>query len=142
MTRNGDGLFPIPDGRKDSIDKNGGAENRAIQNGADRAVRTFPHGVKVVFRHPLGVGRDGGAFYAYAVFPDGFRRVQRDLIGCAVAFRQAEIKIDGFQIDERLQQFFLDLFPENSGHFVSVQFNKRRFHLNFLHAYPPLQCCG
>ena len=116
-----------------AVDQNGRAEDRAVQRGADGAVRAFPHPVELVFLHALGVGRDGRALDADTIMLDCLGGVQRDPVGGAVALRQTEVKIDRFQVDVRLQKLAFDLLPEDPGHLVAVQLDQRCFHFNFLH---------
>ena len=47
--------------------------------------------------HSGFVGRDGGAFDADAVFLDGFRGVEGDLVVCFVSVGEAEVVV--FQVD-------------------------------------------
>ena len=56
VARDGDGFFPGAHHRRDTLDHDGRAEHRAVQNGADGAVGALPHLGKVVFLHALALG--------------------------------------------------------------------------------------
>ena len=131
----GDGLFPVAHDRLDGIEQDRRAKDRAVQDGADGAVRAFPHlGQLRVLGHPLGIRRDRRAFDGHTVFSRGQRRVDGDLILRLVAVQQAKVIILGLQLDERADQLVLDHLPEDSGHFVAVHLDERRFHLDLFHA--------
>ena len=70
MPCHGDGACPTGNVRLDTLDENGRAEDRSVQDRPDRAVGAFPHTGKVIFLHALGVGGYRGAFHADAVFCD------------------------------------------------------------------------
>lgn len=131
--------FPVLDSRLDGIDHDRSAENRAADDGADRAVRAFPHLCKLwIFLHPLTVRRDGSALHGNAKPLCGFSGRHRDLILCRVAVEKAEVIILCLEIYERKNQLILDHPPEDSGHLVAVHLDKRGFHGNFSHySVPP-----
>ncbi len=107
----GDGLFPVAHDRLDGIEQDRRAKDRAVQDGADGAVRAFPHLSQLrVLGHPLGIRRDGRALDGHAVFSRGQRRVDGDLILRLVAVQQAKVIILGLQLDERADQLVLIIF--------------------------------
>ncbi len=62
MTGDRDRLAPAGDKGLDAVNQDRSAENRTVENGADRAVRAFPHLLELVFFHALGIGGDCGTF--------------------------------------------------------------------------------
>ncbi len=134
MTGDGDGLLPVLDHGLDGGDADGGAEDRAVQNGADGAIGALPHlGELGIFLHALLVGGDGGALDAHAVFFVGVGGIDGHLILRGVAVQQAQVIVFGLQVHIGRNQLVLDHLPEDAGHLVAVHLDQRRFHLNFSH---------
>ena len=138
VTGDGDGLLPSGHAGRDSLDDDRRAEHCAIEHGPDGAVGALPHLFKAVLLYPLGVGGDGGAFDAHAVFLDGVGRVYRHLVVGVVPMPQPQVVVFALQIHKRGQQLVFDSLPENTGHFVPVHLHQRRRHGNFLHTRPLL----
>ncbi|MPM76148.1 hypothetical protein SDC9_123144 [bioreactor metagenome] len=128
VTGDCDGLFPVLDDGLDRVDQNRRAEHRSVQNGADGAVGALPHLGEVIFLHALGVRGDGCALDAHAVLLDGVRTVSGHLVARFFTLRQAEVIVFDLEVDERQDQFFLDLLPEDTGHFVAVHLDERGLH--------------
>ena len=119
------------------IRHDGGAEHGAVHHGADGAVGGLPHFGQPVLLHALSVGGDGGTFDRHAKPAGGVRRVPRDAVLRALAFRQSQVVIFRFQFDKGRQQLVLDHPPEDTGHLVPVHLHQRCFHLYFVHAFLP-----
>ena len=139
----GDGnrLLPVFHHRLDGVDADGGAEHGAVQDGADGAVRTFPHLRQLgIFLHSLLVGGNGGALHRNAVFLGSIGGVHRHLVPGLIAVEQAQVVILGFQIHERKNQFFFYHRPQNAGHFIPVHLYKRGGHFDLFHGYLLFSC--
>ena len=137
VTRDGDGLFPSADRGGNAFDQDRGAENGAVEDGADRAVGALPHLLEAVFFHALGVGRNGGALDGHAVLQGSVGAVDGHLIIGFIAVFQPEVVIFRFEVDVGLNEQLLDIRPENPGHFIPVHFNEGCFHLNLCHGSSP-----
>ena len=135
MTGDGDGGLPVADSGADTIHQDGGAEHGAVQGGTDGAVGALPHLVEIVLGHTLGVGSDGGALDAHAIFFDGLGAVMGDLVAGFVPLGQTQIIIVHLQIHKGQNQLFLDGFPKDSRHFVAVDLHQRRGHSDAFHAF-------
>ena len=133
MTGDGDRLFPVAHCGLDRVKENRGTEDRTVKNCTDGAVRTLPHFREVILLDTLLVRGDGGAFDGHTVFFVGISGVKGHLVTGALALGETEVVILGFEINEGKEQLVLDLLPKDSGHFVAVHFNERRFHCNFGH---------
>ena len=133
VTRNGDRLFPIANGRTNRINENGSAENGTVENGTDSSVRALPHLGEIIFFYTLLVGRDGCTLYCNAVFLSCVCRVKGNLIFRFFTLGETEIVIFGFEIDKWEKKLILDHLPKNSCHFVAIHFDQRCFHLNLTH---------
>ena len=133
MTADNDRLGPAGNEARNVADDDRLAENDATQNVADRAVRRFPHFLQVEFRHPVFVRRDGGAFDANTVFGNRIGRVDGDLVVGRIAAFDTKIIIFKIDVQIGMDQLVLDELPDDSGHFVAIEFNDRVLDLDFRH---------
>ena len=88
MAGDGDRLGPVLHIGHDAVDQDGGAEYRAVQDGADGAVGALPHLLQVIFLHPGSIGGDGGAFHGHSILQRGVGGVHRDLVVRGIAVLQ------------------------------------------------------
>src|SRR6516162_9514795 len=99
------------------------AEDYAAENVADGAVWRAVHVMQIEFLHSRFVRCDGGAFDCNADLLGRFGRVDRDLVAGFVALLYAEIEIEQIDIEIRINELFLDVFPNDPGHLVAVHFD-------------------
>jgi len=116
----------------DVVHQNRFAENRAVKQGADRAVGAFPGFLQVVFLHPVFVGRNRGALDADAVFLHGAGCVNRDPVVRVVAVLDVEIVVVDVHVQIGKEQLVFHHPPHDAGHFVSVHFDESCLHFDFL----------
>ena len=133
MTGNGDRLLPVLHDRLDAVDGDRGAEDGAVEDSTDGAVRALPHLMEMVLFHALCVRGDGRALDADAVLLDRLAGILGDLVTGLVTERQAEVVVLGLQIYERKNELIFDHLPEDSGHFVAVHLDERSCHFDFVH---------
>ena len=133
VTSDGDRCFPGAHEWVDAVDEDRCAENGAVEEGADGAVRAFPHFLEVVLFNAGSVWRDCCTLDADAIFFDRFCSVHGHLVVCFVAIFKTEIVVFGFQIHIWQDQFVFDPGPEDACHFVAVHFDERRGHFDFFH---------
>ncbi len=109
------------------------AEDRAVQDVAQRAIRAAIHPLQAEFRHPGLVRGNGRAFYADAVLGDRVGRIDGHLIVRLVTVFDTEVIIFQIDIQVRKDQLVLDKTPDNAGHLVPVQLDDRGLDLDFCH---------
>ena len=91
MTANDDRRGPVGDQPRNIVDHDGFAENGAIENIADRAVRALPHLFQVEFFYPRFIRRDGGAFDADTILADGIGCIDGHLVIGLIAVFHAKV---------------------------------------------------
>jgi len=96
--------------------------------------------MQVEFLYARFVRRDGGALYRYTDLLGGFRGVDGDLVARFVALLHAEIEIEQIDIEIRMDQLVLDVFPNDPGHLVAVHLDYRIGDFNLCHRNSNL--CG
>ena len=133
MTGQRDGLFPVRHKGNDTLHQDWRAEHGAVQNGADRAVRGFPHLMQVVFLHAGSVRGDGRAFHGDAVFFCGLGALHCDAVACLVAVLEPQIIVFRLQIHVRQDEDLLEHLPDDARHLVAVHLHERRLHLQLFH---------
>ena len=109
------------------------AENGSAENIANGAIGGLPHLLQAEFLDTRLVRRDGGALHADMLTLDGLRRVDGHLIVGSIAVFDAEIVIFEIHVEVRKDQAILDVFPDDAGHFVAVEFDDLAFDLDFGH---------
>ena len=133
MTGNGDGLFPASYAGLHGRSKDRSAEYCSIQNGPYGAIWALPLLLQAVFLHSVFIGSDGGTLYTYSQPLDGFSTFHSDLVICVVPIGKREIIVFALQVHEGKDQLILNHLPEDSCHFVPIDFNQGSLHLYLLH---------
>ena len=129
----GDGLFPAADDGLDALDHDGGAEDRAVEHGADGAVGALPHLLEVVLLDALGVGGDGRALDRDAQALGGLGGVDGDLVVGLIAVLEAEVVVLGLEVDVGADELVFDDLPDDAGHLVAVHLDERGLHRDLGH---------
>ena len=96
------------------------AEDNAVQDVTDGAVRAFPHLLQLELFDARFVWGDGGTLHTNAVLFDGVRRINGDLIVGGVAVLNRKIVVLKVYIEKWQDQIVFDVLPNNTGHFVAV----------------------
>ena len=134
MAGQGDGLFPGLHQRIDAVNEDRGAENRTVENAADGGVGALVHLLQIELLHPLQVRGDGGALDGHAVLLGSHGRVDGHLILGRIPGTDGEVVVLLLQLHKGLHPLSLDLFPEDTGHFVSIHLHDGCGHFNFIHS--------
>lgn len=132
VTANDDGFGPVFDESGDVFDEDGFSEDGTVEVVSDGSVGRFPHFFEFELLDSGFVGGDGGALDTDFAFLDGFGSVKGDLVVGFISVFHTEIKVLDVEIEEGMDQFILDLLPEDSGHFITVEFSDGVFHFDFL----------
>jgi hypothetical protein len=109
------------------------AEDRAVEDVADRAVRRPPHLLQPELLDPRLVRRDGGALHGHAVLLRRLGRVDRDLVVGLVARLDAEVEVLQVDVEVRKDQLLADLLPDDARHLVPVHLDDGVLHLDLGH---------
>lgn len=133
MTADADGCGPVGYETRDVRNYDRFAENGSIKDVTDGTVGRFPHLFKAKFLNACFIGRDGGTFDSNAVLTDGVGSINGNLVIGFVTVFDSEVEIFDVQVEVRENKFFLDITPNDAGHFISIQFHNRIGHLDFAH---------
>jgi hypothetical protein len=133
VTPDNDRLRPVRHQARHVLANDRFAENRAVQNVAQRAVRAAIHALEAEFGDPRLIRRDRGTLYADTVLGDRIGRIDRHLVIGLIAIFDAEVIVFQIDVQIRKDQFFLDESPNNAGHLVPVQLYNRGLDLDFCH---------
>ena len=107
------------------------AEYGAAEDVADRAIGAQPHFLEPKLGHARFVRGDGGAFDADAMFLDGFGGVDGDLVVGGIAGGEAQVVVFEVDGEVRVDEFLLDVLPDDACHFVAVKFDNGVSDLDF-----------
>ncbi len=138
MTSQHDRSLPGPHVGFDSLYQNRSAENRSVQHGAERCIRTLVKLLQMIFFLSCTIRCNGRTLDSNAVLLCRKSRVLRHLIIGFIAVLQPEIIILGLQLHERKDQVLLDQLPDNSCHFIAIDLYDGSCHLNSRHIPAPL----
>ena len=108
-------------------------EHRSVEQRADGAVGALPHLAEVIFVHARGIGCDGGTLYGNTKALGRLGGIDRHLVACALALREAKVIVLGLEVHERLDELVLNELPDDAGHLVAVHLDQRRPHLDLCH---------
>ena len=123
MATDDDGLCPARNETRHVAANDRFAENHATENIADCPVRGFPHFLELEFLNTCFIRCDRGAFDADAVFVDRVRGINRDLVIRCVTVLDREVIISQVDIEIGVDQLVADIMPDNSGHFIAIEFD-------------------
>ena len=118
-----DGLGPRGHQSGDVVADDGLPEHGAAEDVPDGAVGRFPHLLQAELGHAVLIRGDGGALDAHVVLLDGLRGVDGDFVVGLIAVLDAEIEGVQLHVQVGLEEFFLDEFPDDSGHFIPEDFD-------------------
>ncbi len=114
------------------------AEDGAVEDVADGAVRAAPHLLQPELRDPRLVRRDRRALDADAVLADRLRGIDGHLVVGRVAVLDAKIEVQQLDVEIGQDQLVLDEAPDDPGHLVAVEFHDRILHLDLRHPAPSI----
>ena len=109
------------------------AEHSAAEDVADGAVRRTVHFLETEFLDPFFIRRDCRAFHADAVFLDGIRAVDSDLVVGLVSLLDAKVVIFQVYVQIGEDQLVFDFLPDDTGHLVAVDLDDRGLHFDLGH---------
>ena len=81
------------------------------------------------------VGSDGGTLDTDVVFLNSMSSIDCDLIVGGITVLHSQIVVFDVDVQEREDELFLDHFPDDSGLFVSIEFNDRIVYFDLLFHY-------
>ena len=112
------------------------AEDRAVEDVADRAVRAAPHLLQAEFGDARLIRGDGRAFHADAILLDGIGGIDGHLVVGLVAVLDAQVVVFQVHIQVGEDELLLDEPPDDAGHLVSVELDDGGLYLDLCHAGP------
>ena len=133
VTSYSDRLLPCSYVGENAGEDDGLSENGTVEHSTDSTVRALIHLVEVVLLYTLCVRCDSSALYTYVILFDCVCCILCDLVMCLVSLYEAEIVVLCLEINIGEKKIVLDHLPNNSGHFVAVDFNDRCCHTYFCH---------
>ena len=124
-------LLPAWDQPWDVLDDNWFSEHCSVENVSDCAIGGFPHLLEVEFLDSGFIGSDGGALNSDFAFLNGVGSVNGDLIVGGISVFNAEVKVLDVEVEEGMDEVFFDLLPDDSGHFITIEFSDWVLNLDF-----------
>mmetsp|Transcript_44767 Transcript_44767/g.143390 ORF Transcript_44767/g.143390 Transcript_44767/m.143390 type:complete len:342 (+) Transcript_44767:1132-2157(+) len=138
MAADDDRLLPAGHEARDVGADDRGMEHRAIQNVADRAIRTWPHLPQVELKDPSPVWRDRRALDADVVPDDGVGGIAGHLVIGLISVGDAQVVVVDLHVKKREYQLLLDHLPQHACHLVAIKLDYRIVHLYLLKGHPGL----
>jgi len=132
MSTNNDGLSPSGDELGDVLADDGFSEDSTVKIVSDGTIGGLPHFLQVEFLDSSLIGGDGGALNTDFAFSDGLSSIEGDLIVGGVSVFHTEIEVEDVEIQERSDEFILDEFPDDSGHFITIEFSNGVLNLDLI----------
>ena len=123
MSANYDRFLPSRDQPRNILDDDGFSKDCSVEDVADSAVWTLPHLFKSELFYTGLIRGDGGAFDTYFILFDSFGSLNGYFVLSSITVLHAEVIISNSEVEEGEDEFILDGFPYNSGHFIAVHFD-------------------
>lgn len=127
-----DGFFPARDESGDVFDDDGFSEDSSSEDVSDGSIGALPHCFEFELFDSGFVGSDGGALDAYFAFFDGFGGFDGNFVIGGISVFDSEVEVLYLKVKEGENEFVLDGFPDDSGHFVSIKLCNWILNLNLL----------
>jgi hypothetical protein len=124
VSADNDGLSPSGDELGDVLADDGFSEDSTVEVVSDGTIGRFPHFLKLEFLDSILIGSDGGALNTNFAFLDGLSSIKSDFIVGGISVFHTEIEVEDVEIQERSDEFILDELPDDSGHFITIEFSK------------------
>jgi hypothetical protein len=126
-----DGFFPSGDEFGYVFDDDGLSEDGAVEDVSNGAIGAFPHGFEMELLDSNFIRGDGGAFDANFAVLNGVCGLEGDLVVGVVSVLYGEVEVEYGEVEEGGDEFLFDVFPDDSGHFVAIEFCDGVGDLNF-----------
>ena len=98
----------------------------------DGSIGALPHLLKLKLLDSGFVGGNSGTLNTDLAIFDGPSSVHGDLVISLISVFHAQIEVLDVKIEEGVDEFILDKLPEDTGHFVTVQFGNWVLNFDFL----------
>ena len=132
VTTNDDRLVPAGNETRDVRNDDGLAEDYAVEDVTNGAVRRLPHLFEAELFDTRLIRRDGCTLDSNTVLLDRVGGVDRDLVFGRVTRLHAEVVVLEVHIEVRVDEGVLDGLPNDAGHFIAIEFDDGAFNLDFL----------
>ena len=132
MSADNDGLLPARNQSWDVLDDDRLAEDGAVKDVTDGAIGTLPHFLEFELFDACFIRSDGGALDANFALLDCFGSFKRNFVFSEIPVLNAEIEVEDLQIEEGEDEFILNRFPNDAGHFIPVKFSNWIGHCNLM----------
>lgn len=97
------------------------SKHSASENVTNCAIWRQPHLLELKLFHTLLIWRDGRALHTHAVLLDRLRSIRCDLIICLITLLQAKIVVLEIDVQVWVNEFVLDVLPDDPGHLVAIK---------------------
>lgn len=118
-------LLPSSDESRNILDNDGFPEDGSVEVVSDSSVGGFPHFFEVKLLDSCLIWSDGSALDADLAFLDGLRGLQSDLVVGFVSVFNAQIEVLDVEVEEGMDEFILDLLPDDPSHLVTIKLSNR-----------------
>mmetsp|Transcript_97472 Transcript_97472/g.134064 ORF Transcript_97472/g.134064 Transcript_97472/m.134064 type:complete len:376 (-) Transcript_97472:86-1213(-) len=125
VSTDNDRLGPAGHQSGDVLDNNRFSENGTIKDVSNSSVRRSPHLLEFELFNTTLIRSDSGTLDTNLVLLHGVSAINSDLIVSLITRGDTQIIVFGFKVDVRMDMFFLDPVPDNSGHFITVDIDNR-----------------
>ncbi len=125
MASNDNWTIPIRNKTWNVFNYNWLTKYSTIKNVSNGAIRALPHLFEVELLNTRFIWCNGGTFNSHPILFDGICSINGNLVIGFISVFYPQIVIFDIQFEIGKNQFILDEFPNNSGHFISIEFNHR-----------------
>ena len=132
MSSDDDWFGPVVDESWDVFAENWFSEDGSSEVVSDGSVRGFPHFFEFELLDSGLIGGDGGALDTNLAFLDCFGSIHGDLVIGLVSVLHTEVEVLNVEIEEWVDELILDLLPDDSGHFITIEFSDGVFNFDLL----------
>ena len=124
-------LLPAWDQSGNVLDDYWFSEHCSIEDVSDCAVGGLPHLLELKLLDSGLIGSDGSALNTDFTLLDGVGSINGNLIVGGISVFNAEVKVLDVEVKEGVDEVFLDLLPDDSGHFITIEFSNWVLNLDF-----------
>ncbi len=131
MTAYNDGRCPGGYQTGNVLNDDGLTKHGTIQDIPDRSIRALPHLFEFEFFHTLLIRCNRRTFDTHSNFFNGIGSINGYLVIGGITVFYSQIIIFNIHLYVRENEFFFDELPDNSCHFITIQFNHGIGYFNF-----------
>ncbi len=132
MSSDNNGFFPSRDKSWNIFDDDWFSKHSTVENVSDSTIGAFPHLLEIKLLYSRFIRSNCSALDTNFAFFNEVSSIDSDLVVGSISVFHSEVKILDVEIKEGKDELIFDSFPDDSGHFITIELSDWVFNFDFL----------